>query len=242
MGQSGSITGMNNQLVVRANPAHFFEIKRAIATLDIPLRRLRISVRQDIDTAERGHGHGLSGTLQAGEVTAVMPDGQGAYDSAVISGRGGGAEIRYRGLSTNTHDDEKNLHFVQTMEGQPAFIQTGQAAPLPEANVAITPYGAAIQGGFEYRDVNSGFYVAPRLNGDQVTLSIAPQHARMGPARSGMIEQQAIESTVTGHLGEWIALGGHTDNFANDTQVELTRTRRWGREQRVVWVKVDEIP
>ncbi len=242
MKRSESITGMNNQIVVRASPAHFFEIKRAIATLDIPLRRLRISVRQDIDTAERGHGHGVSGSLRAGEVTIVTPDGQGAYDGTVLSGRGAGAEIQYRSLSTNTHDDEKNLHFVQTVEGQSAFIQTGQAVPLPEATVAVTPYSASIHESIQYRDVNSGFYVVPRLNGDQVTLSIAPQHARMDPARGGIIEQQAVESTVTGRLGEWIALGGHTNNFANDTRVELTRTRRWESELRAIWVKVDEVP
>lgn len=45
----GSVSGMHNVLLVRTTPANLAEIRRALEAIDTPPRRLRITVRQDVD-------------------------------------------------------------------------------------------------------------------------------------------------------------------------------------------------
>ncbi|MGH8603813.1 MAG: secretin N-terminal domain-containing protein, partial [Gammaproteobacteria bacterium] len=42
----GTVTGMSSQLIVRSTQRNLLEIKRVLAAIDRPLRRLKIIVRQ----------------------------------------------------------------------------------------------------------------------------------------------------------------------------------------------------
>jgi hypothetical protein len=61
--------------------------------------------------------------------------------------------------------------------------------------------------GKQLQDVTSGFYVVPRLNGDEVTLEIMQHDDRPGQRR-GAINTQSAGTVVRGRLGEWVELGG----------------------------------
>src|SRR5438105_7458395 len=56
----GTLSGQGSQLIVRTTPANLAEIRRALAAIDTPARRLQISVRFDdsLDAASRGIGAG----------------------------------------------------------------------------------------------------------------------------------------------------------------------------------------
>jgi hypothetical protein len=102
-----------------------------------------------------------------------------------------------------------------------------------------SPYGE-VNSGIDYQGVSSGVYVTPRLQGDRVTLDIEPRLERPDPYGSGAIETHAAATTVSGRLGEWIALGGaHTVSGGSDSEL-LARTRRQGDNSYSVWVKVEE--
>ena len=103
------------------------------------------------------------------------------------------------------------------------------------------PYGTYVEDSIEYRNVSSGFYVTPRINGELVTLEIAPRLERLTPEYGGAIDTQYASAIVNGRLGEWIALGGIAEDFDQASDVTLTRTRRRGSELRSIWVKVDEV-
>src|SRR5262245_32189996 len=45
----GSISGMQNQLIIRTTPANLAELRKALASIDAMPRRLIITVRQDAD-------------------------------------------------------------------------------------------------------------------------------------------------------------------------------------------------
>src|SRR5258706_15326332 len=45
--RSGTLSGMQNQLIVRTTPANLAELKQVLATLDAQPRQLMITVRQD---------------------------------------------------------------------------------------------------------------------------------------------------------------------------------------------------
>ena len=52
----GTLTGMNNQLIVRTTPKNLAELKEVLARIDTRPRRLMISVRHDADIERESSG------------------------------------------------------------------------------------------------------------------------------------------------------------------------------------------
>jgi type II secretory pathway component GspD/PulD (secretin) len=239
--EGGTVTGMNNQLIVKTTPANLAKIKQILESIDHAPRRLMISVKQDIDSNINLDESGLSGTYASGD-TSVSASDSGSTGGLVIEGKDDdGNVIRYRKLHTRSRIEDKNTFRVQTLEGDPAYIATGQSVPVANTTTYVTPGGVVVQDAIEYRDVTSGFYVLPRLNGDQVTLLVSPQMARIHPRQGAVFDIQNVETTASGRLGEWIRIGGATQHFNDDRSRDLVSTRRRGQEQRTVLIRVDEI-
>ena len=237
---AGTLTGTSNQLIVRTTPENLYQLKQVIYSIDTQIKQLKISVTQDVNRVTQQRQDALSGHLRAGNFAAGVPDsGPVAGGELAIDTKAGA--VRYDTASTTTRDDSNNLHFVVTMEGQPAFITTGQDVPYPYHDETITPYGASTSDGVDYQNVSSGVYVTPRLQGERVVLEVAPQLARLDPS-SGAIETHRAGTTISGRLGEWLPLGGSqiTEGAANSEL--LARTRRQGDNTYSVWVKVEEQP
>ena len=149
---------------------------------------------------------------------------------------------RLRTSNTRSSLDDKNSFRVQTVEGQPAFIKTGQSVPVANQNVFVTGSGVVVQDTVEYRDVTSGFYVVPRLSGNMVTLLVSPQLSRVTPHQGAVFDIQNVETTVSGRLGEWIEIGGVNQQFNDSSSGTFYSTRRrQGQEQRSVLIRVEEI-
>jgi len=241
--EGGTVTGMNNQLIVKTTPANLEEIKSVLNNIDTAPRRLMISVKQDIDSNINLDESGVSGTYSEGDVS-VSTGEPGHKEGLTISKRDDeGNHISYRNLSTRSRIEDKNIFRVQTLEGNPAFITTGQSVPVARQTTTQTPGGAVVvQDGIEYRDVTSGFYVLPRLQGNNVTLLISPHLSRIHPHQGAVFDIQNVETTASGKLGEWIRVGGATQHFNDDNRRNLITTRRRGQEQRTVLIKVEELP
>jgi len=198
VGSDGTVTGMGNNLVIKAAPEQVREIKRLLATLDRPPKRLRIVVDNGDDRTRSSRGYRASADIKTG-------NGQISINSPgypVDSSRG---EVRLHDRRSTT--TQSSQQFVQAMEGQPAYISSGLQVPL---RTTERYYG----GGIPYQrtttqlhDVTRGFYVVPRVSGDAVTLEIA-QHNDQPGRRYGVVDTQRIDSVVHGRLGEWIDLGG----------------------------------
>lgn len=62
----GTLTGMNNQLFLRSSPANQAEIKRALAAIDRPARRLVIHVALDRRQVQADRGAAVSGQVTLG--------------------------------------------------------------------------------------------------------------------------------------------------------------------------------
>ena len=89
--------------------------------------------------------------------------------------------------------------------------------------------------------MESGFYVLPRIQGDNVTLLISPKLSRVSPNQAATFDIQNVETTASGRLGEWIPIGGATQHYNDSSKRNLISTKRRGQEQRNVLVKVEEI-
>ncbi len=229
VGNDGTVTGMGSSLVIKAAPEQVREIKRLLATLDRPPKRLRIVVDNGDDRTRSSRGYRASADIKTG-------NGQISINSPgypVDSSRG---EVRLHDRRSTT--TQSSQQFVQAMEGQPAYISSGLQVPLPTTE---RYYG----GGIPYQrtttqlhDVTRGFYVVPRVSGDAVTLEIA-QHNDQPGRRYGVVDTQRIDSVVHGRLGEWIDLGGQdTTESAHQGGLGRSVNSQQGRLQGVQ-VKVE---
>ncbi len=238
--EGGTVTGINNKLIVKTTPTNLKQIKQVLAEIDNTPRRLMISVKQDVDGNLSVTESGLSGRYNSDNVKIQSPDnGRGG---TIIQGKDSdGNVIRYRQLNTRSRLEDKNVFRVQTLEGNPAFINTGQSIPIANQTTYVTGGGVVVQDGVEYRDVSSGFYVLPRLQGDNVTLLIAPHLSRVSPNQAAIFDIQNVETTASGRLGEWIQVGGATQHYNDDSNSNTISTKRRGQEQRKVMVKVEEV-
>ena len=223
----GAISGMQNQIIIRASSANIADLRRVLASIDTPVRRLLISVRQG--RAGGGERRDLSGgaTVSAG----------GGRVSVGEAPRQGGINVRIG--ETTTREGEQITQQVQTIEGSPAQIRMGTETTLPVQSTTVTPFGTVIQRGVAVREANTGFTVIPRLAGDRVTLEINPQREIPGPG--GTVQSQRIVTTASGRLGEWFELGGLTQTQSTQRSGLLADTRELRDDSRSVWVKVDEI-
>ncbi len=238
----GTVTGMNNQLIVKTTAGNLMEIKQILAQIDKAARRLLITVKQDFSGEKHTHEHGVSGRYSRGDVTVSSNNRRDNNRGLVLSAEDeDGNNIRYRNLSTRSDIDDRNTFQVQTIDGKAAYIQTGQQVPIANRNAYVTRGGVVVRDTIEYHDVSSGFYVLPRVNGDRVTLLVSPHLSRIKPNQGGVFEVQNAETTTIGRLGEWLQIGGVTQDFNTSNKEILRSTRQRGQEQRSILIKVEEI-
>jgi type II secretory pathway component GspD/PulD (secretin) len=240
--KGGSLSGMNNQLIVKTTATNLGEIKQILAEIDKAARRLLITVRQDVDGDINTQEHGVSGRYTRGDISVSSGNKRDNDRGLVLSAKDDeGNNIRYRNLSTRSDLDDKNTFQIQTVDGKAAYIQTGQQVPIANRNAYLGRSGVVVQDTVEYHDVSSGFYVLPRVNGDRVTLLVSPHLSRVQPNQTAVFEVQNAETTTIGRLGEWLQIGGVTQHFNSNQRDNLRNTRQSGQEQRTILIKVDEI-
>ena len=217
----GTLSGTNNQLFLRASPKNRAEIKRALAAIDKPMRRLiiRVAENRQAEDAERG----------------------GAANGQVVLGSTRRSNVEARVWDTKSVRGESAGQMVQTVEGGQAFIQIGRSLPIPMRQVVIGPGGAVINESVLYRDVGRGFYATPRLNGNRVTLDITQQADRPAGYGRGTIDTQRLSTTVSGRLGEWIELGGGGRQATGNQSGTLSLSTSDARDNRSIWLMVEEV-
>lgn len=243
VGEDAALSGANNRIFIRADAATRLAVKQAIEAIDTPLRSLMISVRHDNDDSIRREGAAVSGNVRGGGVSVGAADGgEGAGEGgAVIEGRSGDSRVATRVWSTRGNSADRLSQRVQVVEGGSAFIQVGSSIPVPFTQIIAGPRGGAISQGTEYRDIGSGFYALPRVNGDQVTLDISPQKESLSETQYGEIRTARLVSTVRGRLGEWMELGGSGYSEQIDQRGITRYGTRDAQSQRRLWVKVDVV-
>lgn len=236
----GTVTGINNRLIIKTTPSNLRQIKEILAQIDNAPRRLIISVRQNVDSSLNDRESSLSGRYGSDNVRLESPDT--GRSGTIIQGQDNeGNVIRYRQHQSQSQLDDRNVSRVQALEGNPAFISMGQSVPIPNQTAYVTGSGVVVQNGVEYHNVSSGFYVLPRLQGDNVTLLIAPRLSRISQNQTAIFDVQNVETTASGRLGEWIQIGGISRQYNNESKRNLIDSKQHGQEYRNVLLKVEEL-
>lgn len=219
----GALTGSDYKLFVRASSANVAQLRRAIAEIDRKPRQLLVSVRR---------------------ATRQTIEREAAAASVVIGSNGSGAKV----VATDSTSQRQGtgIASVQVLEGNAAYIATGQSIPVISAVVAggRRPWIATST---SYRDLNSGFLVTPRLSGQQagqqagqqVVLDISQQAEQAGTDASG-IQTQHLSTQVAGALDQWISLGGVQESATSQRSGILSRKYTTQSDDLEVWVRVEE--
>ncbi len=244
--KNGSMSGMQNQLIIRTTPSNLADLKKMLASLDTMPRRLMITVTQDAGIERDRSSAEVSGRLGTGDATVTIPGGQSGTQAEV---RRGTDIVRGRVDSTRSVDSDRNTQTLQVLEGNSAFIRVGQSIPVPQREVVREIVNGRIverrASSVDYRDVNTGFYVLPRVSGDQVTLEIRPQRDTLArPEQNlprGSINTQSAATVVSGPLGQWIEIGGIAQGIASERSTLLGSTREVAADNRRILLKVEEI-
>jgi len=225
----GSVSGMQNQLVLRTTKANLEDIRKVLASLDAQPRRLMIYVRQDAESASTQHGAELSGRVGSGAV--------GPGERARGQSRPG---VTARIYDSRGATDDRITQQLQVLEGNPAYIHVGQSVPVPAQTVTRTPNGLVVTDSVTYRDLTTGFEVVPRVSGERVFLDISPRREIPAGSRGGADVQRAVTS-VSGRLGEWLELGGSSRDESRSDSGLLRGGTGARTDTRRIWVKVEEL-
>lgn len=241
--QDGAASGMNYQLILRTSPENLAEIKKMLESIDRAPRRLKITVLQNVDRETAARLIEASGSVSLGRNARVtVAPGAGGGGLSVEAAQGGD-HLRARADSTRSLEEDRKTQQVQVLEGNRAFIQAGQAAPVPQRQIVQSPHGTQVIDTTEYRDVASGFYVLPRVSGDRVTLEISTQNDSLAADGQGYPSPQiqSVATTVAGRLGEWLVVGNLDQQQESSGGTISSRRTSSTSEQRNVLLKVEEV-
>jgi hypothetical protein len=87
--------------------------------------------------------------------------------------------------------------------------------------------------------VTTGFYVLPRIHGDRVTLQISPFKNSLAKSSTGGIETQSARTTIIGHIGAWLPLGGVSEQSKHSQSSLGNSSSTNSRSQQSIWIKAD---
>ena len=238
----GSLSGMNDQLILRASRRNREQIKQALAAIDTPARRLLIRVSQNRDAQSRQQGSEVAGQIVIDQRGRITQPSSGTQGNTRIEVRRGASSITAQAHDRQGTESSGSTQMVQVVEGGRALIHVGQSLPIPLRQMAFGPRGAVVSEGIVYRDLGQGFYAAPRVIGDRVTLEISPQFDSPGKQGYGSIETQRLSTTVSGRLGEWLELGGSSQQTNFGERGNLHSGSSQASDRRSVWLQVEELP
>ncbi len=226
----GTVTGQGYQLFVRTSPANLDELKRALAALDTPQRRLLISVR---------FASSSDSSRQAIEARGTVRSGDSSISNQRFPADRTQADVRLR--SDRGTSDERVDQRLQVLEGARALISTGQSRPLQQRQVFNGPGGTVVRESTVIQDFDTGFEVTPRLSGNTVFLDIYPQRQTPGALGPGSVQSQRVASSISAQLGEWVELGTAVESAAGTAGGVLSSRDSRRSETRGVWVRVEEL-
>ncbi len=236
----GALSGMNNQIFIRASDANRRQIRELLAAIDRPPRRLVISVRQDADSTSLARGGEVSGSVGSDRVR--IESGRTVVSGTGVTVRRGDDVVRGQVYDSRNSGSERVAQQVQVVEGGRAYINVGTSVPVPLRQVVLTPGGAIVSESVVYRDLGTGFTAEPQLSGDMVTLTISPTHDTPGSHGPGSANVQRLTTTVSARLGEWMQIGGSVQEESADRDGTLRYSTRRGSTGRSVQLKVEELP
>ena len=232
-----AITGTGFQIFLRTDTKTFEEVSRLLQVMDKAPRNLIIKVRNNVDAESRSTDFNTSGNYEIGDDIEVIVGDHPPHEE--------GTKVHIN--STKNRSQNNTEHMIRVIEGGQAFITAGEIRPYEHRTIIRHRHGVSVYDSVDYQDVTSGFYVTPRLTGnDTVTLQVQPHYRTASDEYSytsdgyrGTVDVQEASTTVDVKLGEWIQIGGiDTDAKSKDSGI-LSTSRNSEDLQSTIFLKVE---
>jgi type II secretory pathway component GspD/PulD (secretin) len=221
--ESDQVIADGSNLLIKTSPERLAEIKAFVNKLDSRQQNLLITVLQ-------------SSQMNADELNAAararisIPADNISKTTSIITGHV---------YQTQGDTTRENTQTIRTLEGNTAYIKTGNAQPVQNIQIFNSGYGyPAVTANTKFIETSTGFAVIPRLNGEQVTLDVTPWSEHMA---RGQIQSQSAQSSLRVNLGEWVELGGISENSQYSSSSRLANVRQTGNNQMHILVKVEKV-
>ncbi len=214
--RDGKISGDKYTLFVDTDAENLARLKDIINSLDTKLRQLKLSVLYaDKRTMQKLQGS-LNARIEIGKNDKLNAQGN---------------------INSTSHDISKdNIQTVRVTEGLWADLQTG--FNVPTITRSVNENGTVTES-YHYRKVTSGFRIQPKLNGSNLRLNIEANQMQRSDVHSNQYETRAISTSVTGKLGEWISLGGVSNETVSQQSGISYSTSQQQQNQHQIYVKVE---
>lgn len=225
VGADGTATGINNQLIIRAEPARMREIETLVKELDKAKVNRRITVdRSGMSTLQRNRT-AVNGSIKSGRVI-IRNDRRSRPNSSSIN------------IERNTTTTSRSSsQFLNVLDGERAFISVGQLVPFTQDWITITSQFVAINQVTQWQDVSTGFTVRPRTIGNQVALEITPRIASLNS--QGLIDFESLSTVVYVQLGEWLDIANTMQNRDSLSRKILGSSNRYASQSSALRIRVD---
>ncbi len=213
-----------SNLIVKATPVRLEEIKKLIIQLDARLNNLSITV------------------IQSRTKTARILNAEANIHASIPFTRPSRFSGRFNGhfAQTDSLNNNDSTQIVNTLEGRPAYIKTGQVHPVQHLTIHDSGYGTSrISSTTQFIEATTGFLVNPRLTGEQVTIEVTPWSDKMN--NRGNIETQGANTTIRVKLGEWVEIGGISEQSQNTRNGTLSHSYSTKNKNMRILIKVDKM-
>ena len=237
LGPNDAISGEGFRIFVRASAEGQQRVRSLVERLDTPARVLQVFVFQGSEHVLRELALRANVQVQRGDTTIDVGSGNEADGGGriIYSTSGGSASVDAVATQRNLRDHP--IHRVRVTEGKEAYIETGERIPY---FVGAAMRGRrALAGGVQYENVVTGFYALPRIRGDNVVLEVSPFKSSRSDTGRGNVETQSATTTVTGRAGEWLFIGGVSEQTERTESAVASTYATQGSRNTGIWIKAE---
>lgn len=192
----GTVTAMQNNLIIRTSPENIAEIEQIIASLDTARQNLKITVSRQNNLASGKDSAEVSGRKRIGNVAV----GTNNYPNNTKD------DIHINIENKQSNINSSSNQFIHVIDGERAFIRVGQSIPYTQEWVTLTHRYMSVQRTTEFIEINTGFAVRPRSIGNQIELEIIPGFTQLN--QNGFLDFETLTTVVRVNRGDWVDLGG----------------------------------
>jgi len=227
IGNHGTASAIQNQLIVRTDSKTMAEVEQTIATLDTARENFTISVKRQNNVTGTSRNTTVKGRTRIGNV-AIQTENDARSDRD-------GIQI---GLEDNqTSSRQSSQQFIRVTDGAPAYISVGESIPYTSEWIMLTRRYAVRQVSTEFVDIGTGFTVRARSIGSQVELEITPTFSSL--QQNGRIEFEQLSSTVRAQRGEWVNLGGMMQDKDEVSRAILASSSGQSSQNNQLFIRVE---
>ena len=239
LGADDAISGQGFKIFLQSSPETLARVKKIVDVLDTPAKILQVSVFQGSERDLGQLGVSANAQIERGDASVEIgnerDNNDGAGGSITYSTENGSVSID--GNSTRESLRDNPIHQVRVTEGTEAYIETGERIPY---FYGVAGRGRrAYAGSIEYTDAITGFYVLPRIRGDNVILEVSPFKSSRINTGGGNIETQSSSTTITGRVGEWLLIGGVTEQVERSQSATGTTFETQSSRNSSIWIKAE---